>query len=90
MNADRTKIFFMVYSGDDMQIGQLAVLDIQKSKLVLLDRNGQEVRSEYNVEWFDNNRISVNATENKIGKYLYLYEFNDYFNAGRSAMIVPY
>ncbi|MDF3000402.1 MAG: hypothetical protein K0Q48_521 [Bacillota bacterium] len=56
MNEDMTKIFFMIYNEDDLQIGHLGVLDIQKSRLLLLDRKGQEVRSEYGVDWFDNDR----------------------------------
>lgn len=77
MNEDMTKIFFMIYHEDDLQIGHLGVLDIQKARLLLLDRKGQEVRSEYGVDWFDNDRILINASGDGSEKYLYLYEFKD-------------
>lgn len=77
MNEDMTKIFFMIYNEDDLQVGHLGVLDIQKARLLLLDRKGQDVRSEYGVDWFDNDRILVNASGDGTEKYLYLYEFKD-------------
>ena len=74
INADQTKIYFMRYNTDDQRIGNLGVLDIPNSKLLLLDRKGEAVRLEYNLQWFDNNRIAMSA-DNDTDKYLYLYEF---------------
>ncbi len=74
INAEQTKIYFMRYNDDDLRIGNLGVLDILDSKLFLLDREGEAVRLEYNLQWFDNNRIAVSA-DKAADKYLYLYEF---------------
>jgi hypothetical protein len=74
INANQTKIYFMRYNDDDLRIGNLGVLDILNSRLLLLDREGEAVRLEYSLQWFDNNRIAVSA-DNDTDKYLYLYEF---------------
>lgn len=74
INADQTKIYFMRYNDNDLRLGNLGVLDIPNAKLILLDRKGEAVRLEYNLQWFDNNRIAVSA-DNDSDKYLYLYEF---------------
>lgn len=60
-----------------MEIGQLGLLDIPQSRMIMLDRKGQEIRREWGVDWFDGNRIAVNAMEDSKERYLYLYEFKN-------------
>lgn len=75
LNADQSKIYFICYN-DNLEIGNLGLLDISAAKMILLDREGQEIRREWNPDWFDNNRIAVSARDDSKNQYLYLYEFN--------------
>jgi hypothetical protein len=53
------------------------VLNIAEGKMLLMDREGQQIRKEWNVGWFDNSRIAVNAYNDSGNHYLYLYEFKN-------------
>jgi hypothetical protein len=75
LNDEKTKIFFKRYNQSDLEIGNLGLLDISKAKIIMLDRKGEEIRREWNVEWFDKDRIAVNAVGDDESRYLYLYEF---------------
>lgn len=77
LNDDHTKIYFERYGEDDLEIGNLGVLDIPKNKLIMMDRKGQEIRRECDIGWFDNNRIVIDAAEENKDRYLYLYEFKN-------------
>ena len=77
INTDQTKIFFQCYNKDDLEIGNLGLLNISEAKMIMMDREGQEIRREWNVGWFDNNRIGVNAADDSSNSYLYLYEFKN-------------
>ncbi|MEA5040790.1 MAG: hypothetical protein VB086_13295 [Clostridiaceae bacterium] len=77
LSADRTKIYFTCFNEDDLQIGNLGLLDIAGGKMIMMDREGQEIRSEYDIGWFDNDRVAFNAVDENGGRYLYLYEFRN-------------
>lgn len=77
INEEQTKIYFICYSEENLEVGQVGMLDIPRAQMVMLDREGQEIRREWDVDWFDNNRIAVNALEENKTRYLYLYEFKN-------------
>ena len=77
LNANHTKIYFQCYNADDLEIGNLGLLDISQARMLMMDRKGQEIRREWNVDWFDNDRIAVSAEDDNGSHYLYLYEFKN-------------
>ncbi|HZK27295.1 MAG TPA: hypothetical protein VFD00_07150 [Thermoclostridium sp.] len=77
MNANGTKMLYAKfdYTADSLAISQLGVIDIEKGMFTILERKGYEIRDEAAVSWFDNDRISILATNSSGEKYLYLYSF---------------
>lgn len=77
MNVNGTKMLFAMFdqNADGLGISQLGVIDTEKGTFTLLDREGYEIREEAAVGWFDNDRVSILATNSGGEKYLYLYSF---------------
>lgn len=76
-NANGTKMLFAKFNHtvDGLGISQLGVIDMEKGIFTTLDREGYGIREEAALGWFDNDRISILATNSSGEKYLYLYSF---------------
>lgn len=54
----------------------IGVLDMQTGVLSMLEREGYEAKTEHSIEWFDDARIVVIASNANDEFYMYIYEFN--------------
>lgn len=79
INPKGTKILVTMFDQavDGLGISLLGVIDMEKGTYTVLEREGYEVRRENTVGWFDNDRISILASNSSGENYLYLYSFTN-------------
>ena len=79
INPSGTKILVTMFDQavDGLGISQLGIIDMEKGTYTVLEREGYEVREEAAVGWFNNDRISILASNSSGENYLYLYSFTN-------------